>query len=607
MELLISILKIVAVILFFGASIFIHELGHYLAAKWRGLKIDRFSVGFGPKIFSWINRDGVEWRISWIPLGGYVALPEMAEMGAIEGKPRNEKTVENTTNYAQKAGGSASSKKAGNKLGFLDKFSVAIAGPLFNVVFALGLSILIWQTGKPSSEIENTTKIGFIAPELITPSGKQPSPALKGGLLVGDIVLNVDDRKVNDFNQIRQGIALGSGRSSEGIPEVKLTLQRGGNIIKKILNPLLVSTNLRTGDEIRTIGIGPSHRLIIQQFQEGSPAAQSGLLAGDQITYCNENPTYSVSQLNQQILENPEKVQKITVDRYGEILDFSLKPASYYTTLPLAVIISGTDRLVVRSSFPEGFSGQKTDLSANAPLIIHEVVLGHRKAFHGVKYGQPLRSLNGVPIESMNRLLEIMKTVENQGLNAIFAIGDQNYIADDKPFAELIAPQISNRLGILFAQQTSLVYPNPWGQITEVFRYTFMMVKSFLHPQSDVGINQLNSPLGIGRAIHTFLDIDLRLGLWFILFLNINLAVMNLLPIPVLDGGHILFALIAKIRGRALPISAVNLIQSLCMFALLGLMLFTVTRDTQRWEGDLQAEQDLIRQQAIRIKPEFIN
>ena len=67
------------------------------------------------------------------------------------------------------------------------------------------------------------------------------------------------------------------------------------------------------------------------------------------------------------------------------------------------------------------------------------------------------------------------------------------------------------------------------------------------------------------------------------------------------------FALIVKIRGKGLPISVVNLIQGLCMFALLGLMLFTVTRDTQRWEGDLQAEQDFVRQQAIRIKPEFVN
>ena len=603
MELLFSVLKIVAVILFFGASIFIHELGHYWAAKWRGLKIDRFSVGFGPKIFSWTNRDGVEWRISWIPLGGYVALPEMAELGAIEGKTaKGENDKRN-----QKQDGLTSPAKDQKNLGFFDKFSVAIAGPLFNVIFAIGLSILIWQIGKPGSETENTTRIGFIAPELVTPFGKQPSPALEGGLLPGDYVLEVDSKKVSNFNHIRQGIALGTGRNLEGMPEVKLTLKRGDSTIKKTLNPQLVSTNPRTGDEIRTIGISPARRLIIQKLEEDSPAFHSGLLAGDQITHCNDNLTYSVRQLNQQILSNPDKVQKITVDRFGKVLDFHLKSASFYTTLPLVTVVSGTDRITVRPSFTEDFSGKKTDLSVNVPLVVHDVILGHRKAFNGVKYGQPLQSLNGMKVESVDRFIEIMKTVENKGLNAILNIGGETYIADDKPIAELIAPQISSRLGIFFSQETSLQYPNPVDQITEVFRYTLMMVKSFLHPQSDVGISQLNSPLGIGRAIHTFLDIDLRLGIWFILFLNVNLAVMNLLPIPVLDGGHILFALITKIRGKGLPLSVVNLIQGLCMFALLGLMLFTVTRDTQRWEGDLQAEQDFVRQQAIRIKPEFLN
>ena len=73
------------VVFFFGLTIFIHELGHFLMAKRRGMKIERFSIGFGPQIGSW-KRDGVEYRISWIPFGGYVALPQMAPMEVIEGK-----------------------------------------------------------------------------------------------------------------------------------------------------------------------------------------------------------------------------------------------------------------------------------------------------------------------------------------------------------------------------------------------------------------------------------------------------------------------------------------------------------------------------------------
>ena len=76
--------SIFLIIVLFGGSIFVHELGHFLAARKRGLKIERFSIGFGPKILSW-KRDGVDYRLSAIPFGGYVALPQLADMGAVEG------------------------------------------------------------------------------------------------------------------------------------------------------------------------------------------------------------------------------------------------------------------------------------------------------------------------------------------------------------------------------------------------------------------------------------------------------------------------------------------------------------------------------------------
>ena len=80
-----------------GFTIFIHELGHFLAARRRGLVIQRFSIGFGPKLFGW-TKDGVEYRLSAIPFGGYVALPQLADMGRLEGqadkKPKIEEEVE---------------------------------------------------------------------------------------------------------------------------------------------------------------------------------------------------------------------------------------------------------------------------------------------------------------------------------------------------------------------------------------------------------------------------------------------------------------------------------------------------------------------------------
>ena len=76
---------VILVVLLFGGSIFVHELGHFLAARRRGVKVERFSIGFGPAIWSRRAKDGVEYRVSWFPLGGYVLLPQLADLGALEG------------------------------------------------------------------------------------------------------------------------------------------------------------------------------------------------------------------------------------------------------------------------------------------------------------------------------------------------------------------------------------------------------------------------------------------------------------------------------------------------------------------------------------------
>src|SRR5882672_10972273 len=84
--LLSNVWAIFLVVVFFGGSIFVHELGHFLAARRRGVHVERFSIGFGPAIWSWRGKDGVEYRIAWFPLGGYVLLPQLADLGPIEGE-----------------------------------------------------------------------------------------------------------------------------------------------------------------------------------------------------------------------------------------------------------------------------------------------------------------------------------------------------------------------------------------------------------------------------------------------------------------------------------------------------------------------------------------
>ena len=135
------------VALLLGGSIFVHELGHFLAARWRGLKVDRFSIGFGPKIFSWQGRDGVEYRLSWIPLGGYVALPQLADMRAIEGDNSAEARELPSVSY-------------------LDKMITVVAGVICNLLFALVLSLVLWTVGVPWPAASDTQVVGYVFPTM---------------------------------------------------------------------------------------------------------------------------------------------------------------------------------------------------------------------------------------------------------------------------------------------------------------------------------------------------------------------------------------------------------------------------------------------------------
>ena len=144
------------VVLLFNLLIAVHELGHFLAAKWRGLKIERFAIWFGKPI--WKKKiGGIEYALGSIPAGGYVALPQMATMEAIEGK--SETPAEMLPNVSA-----------------LDKIIVAFAGPLFSFLLAVAFAFVVWGVGKPGNGAGNSTMIGWVEPA---------GPAWQAGLRPG--------------------------------------------------------------------------------------------------------------------------------------------------------------------------------------------------------------------------------------------------------------------------------------------------------------------------------------------------------------------------------------------------------------------------------------
>jgi len=168
---------ILAFLVVLGVLIFVHELGHYLAARWRGVHVERFSIGFGRAIASWQDRRGCEWRVGWIPLGGYV---KMHGMEFAPDRPPEPGSF--------RAGESFHEKSVG------DRAIIVAAGPIFNFLLAALVFAGIFATyGKP---------VGSTAVQTVIAG----SPAEQAGLMPGDRIIALDGRRVARFEELQRHI-----------------------------------------------------------------------------------------------------------------------------------------------------------------------------------------------------------------------------------------------------------------------------------------------------------------------------------------------------------------------------------------------------------------
>ena len=175
----------VEVLLLFGLSIFVHEYGHYWMARRRGMRVDGFAIGFGPKIVSWMQ-DGVEWSFRWIPAGGFVKLPQMITSEAIEGR----------------------SDQAIPPASPVSRMLVAAAGPAMNVVLAFAIATVIWQIGLPV--LVNPAFVGRV---------EAGSEADRAGLKANDQIVEVNGAKVRSWQEIEQEVALSTTNLVRGVVE----------------------------------------------------------------------------------------------------------------------------------------------------------------------------------------------------------------------------------------------------------------------------------------------------------------------------------------------------------------------------------------------------
>lgn len=450
--------SIFLVVVFFGGSIFVHELGHFLAARRRGVHVERFSIGFGPAIWSYRAKDGVEYRIAWFPLGGYVLLPQLADLGPIEG--------ESTADVAKLP-----------PISYATKMIVFVAGATFNVLFAFALACIISVVGLPESSMTATTRIGYVAKTLDGPdSAKSPSPALQAGFRAGDIVRAIDGKTVTDWQDLMQTLITTNGRTADGQPRTVFTVERNGELLDLPVNPRL------SGDEkFRKIGIAPGFELIAYKITPKSLAEVAGVRAEDELVSLNGVKIYSTETFYETLAAQPSAPSTLVVRRAGRELTLTLPPHDATTTVAAAKALGIVD-------FTTGFR---------------------------------------------------------------------------------------------------MTHPSPFTQITAPILMTVRTLWSLINPSSDIGLSKLAGPVGIARIFHSAAEAGFRAVLMFTILININLAVFNLLPIPVLDGGQMLFATIGKLRGRALPVNFIMTAQSVFMVLLFSMVIYVSYFDVRRIVRDV--------------------
>ncbi len=222
-----------------GIVVFVHEFGHFWVARRCGVKIETFSIGFGPEIFGWQDRHGTRWRVAWVPLGGYVKMFGDADPSSFA---PDEKV--------------AALSEDERKVAFFfqpvaKRFAVVAAGPASNYLFAaLVLAGLYLFNGQPYTG----TSIATVA---------EKSVAEQAGFLAGDIVLAIDDKPVESFEEIQRVIVLNTGTP------LRFSIERGGWRTWVDVTPQVVRTKDRLGMEHARGQIGISSQKII--FRELGP------------------------------------------------------------------------------------------------------------------------------------------------------------------------------------------------------------------------------------------------------------------------------------------------------------------------------------------------
>jgi len=554
-----TILIILEVLFIFNLMIIVHELGHFLAARWRGLVIEKFGIWFGKPIWK-KTIGGVEYSLGSIPAGGFVALPQLAPMEVMEGK------VETSRDKLP-------------PISALDKIIVAFAGPLFSFGLAFVFALIVWKVGRPVGDAESATVVGEV---------QKASPADRAGIQAGDRILRIDGHDVRRFGGMGTDSIIWRVVRSEGAA-IAIELERNGAILTKYPEPYIPEKrNWWNRKSLRQIGILPAMTALVAEVTPGTPAATAGLLKGDVITKVNDTVVFGPSDLYDYAAEHPQTPYQVTVRRgeADQTLNFD----------PTGIKIGSVEK-----DSPAGSAGLKPGDIITAVDNEKAIVAGQLIKYVGTKAGVPitLHLTRGgtaqevkvtpqipvlpAPVEKQLTSLktELAATTDEKAQATI-----QGRIDEFSVFqAAKIGMVLEENDGFRFEPEglTRIVYPGPVEQMRAGVMSIVNTLDAVIFGKSGISVQHMGGPVMMMNAYYHFLvsPDGWRRALWFSVVLNVNLALLNLLPIPVLDGGHITLAIVEAIRRKPVNVRFLEFVQTACALTIIGFMVFIAFFDVQ--------------------------